>query len=159
MTKNITIHVGPIKINITPYGFHKYATDYLNVADNWSAIGNYSPVPYFMTCRSIELGFKAYLLAKGKKLNYVKDSVGHDLIEGLKNARLNSLEELFKTTDHEESQILIANKYYKTKGFEYFFVANHITGLKDLPNLNTLINYSHKLLESIKQLTDNTDVD
>lgn len=159
MKRNIVIKTRLIKFNITPFGFHEYASDYLDTADKWTSESKYSPVPYFLYCRTIELGLKAFLLAKGKNLKYVKDSVGHDLTLGLKNARLNNLDDIVETTDIEKEQIEVANKYYKTKGFEYFFVSNHITGLKGLPKLDTLKEYSHKLLNKIKPLTDNTDVD
>jgi hypothetical protein len=69
------------------------------------------------------------------------------------------LDSLIKTTVEEEREILIANKIYNKKGFEYFFVLNHVTGLKGLPDLEVLRKYSKKLLEDIKELTDNTDVD
>ena len=159
MTRNIVIKVGPIIFNMTPFGFHKYASDYLDTADKWTSESKYSPVPYFLYCRAIELGLKAYLLSKGKKLGWVKDSLGHDLDKGLKNSRLNSLDDILDTSDIEEKEIEIANKYYKTKGFEYFFVSNHITGLKGLPKLDILKNYAHRLLKNIKPLTDNTDVE
>ena len=163
MRRHLRLHADPMKIKITPYGFHKYANDYLMAAENWPSKGEYSPVPYFMTCRSIELGLKAYLLGKGKKLDEVKkDSFGHnghDIEKGLKTARLNSLDELIKTNDSEEKHIRLANNYYKTKGFEYFFIMNHAAGLTDLPDLEILKKYSSKLLENIKTLTDNTDAD
>jgi hypothetical protein len=159
MKRNFVIQIEPIKLNITPFGFHKYALDYLEIADKWTSKSGYSPVPYFLYCRSIELGLKAYLLAIGKNLKYVKGSVGHDLTLGLKNSRLNKLDEIVETTHIEQKEIELANKYYKTKGFEYFFVLNHITGLTELPKLNILKEYSYKLLRKIKPLTDNTDVD
>ena len=130
----------------------------MDAADKLTSVSKYSPVPYFLYCKSIELGLKAYLLAKGKNLKYVKDSVGHDLTLGLKNARLNNLDNIVETTEIEKEEIEVANKYYKTKSFDYF-VSNHITGLKGLPKLNILKEYSHKLLNLIKPLTDNTDVD
>lgn len=113
----------------------------------------------FLYCRTIELGLKAYLLAKGKNLVYIKKSVGHNLTIGLKNARQNSLDDIIETTDIEQEEIEKANKYYNAKGFEYFFVINHITGLTELPKLEVLKEYSKKLLIKIKPFTDNTDVD
>lgn len=157
MAKNIVIKVDPIKFNITPFGFHKYASDYLDIADKWADESRYSPVPYFLYCRAIELGLKAYLLAKGKNLDWVKFSLGHDLAKGLKNSRLNSLDDIVETKDTEEKEIKVANKYYNTKGFEYFFISNHVTGLKELPKLGILKGYAHRLLKNIKPLTDNTD--
>jgi len=159
MRKNFVIEVGPVKLNITPFGFHKYATDYLDTANRWTSDVRYSPVPYFLYCRALELGLKAFLLAKGKRLDWVKNELGHDLTKALKKARSNYLDDLANTTDEEEREILIANKYYKSKGFEYFFVSNHVTGLDGLPNLEIIKNYSMRLLNVIKHLTDNTDVD
>jgi len=159
MKGNIVINVETAKIRINPFGFHKYACDYLDSADKWTGEIRYSPVPYFLYCRAIELGLKAYLLSKDKKLAWIKNTLGHDLTKGLKNARLNSLDDLFDTTDNEAREIEIANNYYKTKGFEYFVILNHITGLKGLPSLDILKTYSHKLLKHIKPLTDNTDVE
>jgi hypothetical protein len=69
MRKNIVIKVEPLKIKITPYGFYKYATDYFFATDKWTTAvkdAGYSPVPYFLYCRTIELGLKAFLLAKDK---------------------------------------------------------------------------------------------
>ena len=159
MPRNIVIKLGSIKINMTPFGFHKYASDYLDTANKWTGETHYSPVPYFLYCRTIELGLKGYLLAKGKKLDWVKDTLGHDLMKGLKNARQNSLDDILDTTDIDEKEIEVANKYYKTKGFEYFFVSNHVTGLQGLPKLEVLKDYAAKLLKNIKPLTDNTDVE
>ncbi len=144
---------------MTPFGFHKYASDYLDTADKWTNESNYSPVPYFLYCRAIELGLKAYLLAKGKNLDWVKDTLRHDLASGLSYSIQNSMDEVLSTEEMEKKEIEKANKYYKTKGFEYFDVSNHVTGLKGLPNLGVLKTYAHRLLINIKPLTDNTDVD
>lgn len=151
--------VEPIKINISPFGFHKYASDYLEAADKWTSESNYSPVPFFLYCRAIELGLKAYLLAKGNNLNWVKGTLNHDLVKGLKNSKLNSLDDILDTSEIEEKEIEMANKYYKTKGFEYFSVLNHVTGLEGLPKMDILKGYAHKLLYKIKSLTDNTEGD
>lgn len=158
MTMNNLIKIEPLKFNITPFGFHKYASDYLDTADNWSSESKYSPVPYFLYCRSIELGLKAFLLAKGKNLEYVKYKIGHSLTKALENARQNALDDIIETSDIEKVEIEIADKYYKDKGFEYFSVSNHVTGLKELPKLDILKEYSQKLISKIKPLTDNTEV-
>jgi hypothetical protein len=157
MPRKIVIKIESMNLNITPLGFHKYARDYLRTADNLTLESQYSPVPYFLYCRAIELGLKAYLLAKGKNLDFVKD-LRHDLKKGLKCARKHALDNIIVTTENENNQIKIANKYYNTKGFEYFEVFNHALGLEGLPELDVLKKYTHKLLNKIKPLTDNTDV-
>jgi hypothetical protein len=158
MARKIIIKMESMSLKITPLGFHKYARDYLRTADNLTLESQYSPVPYFLYCRAIELGLKAYLLAKGKDLKFVKKKVGHDLTKGLENARKLALDDIIGTTEIEKNQIELANKYYKDKGFEYFLVLNHASGLQGLPELDVLKKYSHKLLNKIKPLTDNTDV-
>jgi hypothetical protein len=146
----------PIVIKLTPYGFHKYAKDYFSVAESLAKNVKYSPVPYFLYCRTIELGLKAFLLAKGKTPNWVREKLWHDLTKALMIARQYSLDEFVTTTSRDETQIMIANKYYEAKGFEYFFVLNHVTGLKDLPDLLSLKNYAKKLLIGIKDFVKDT---
>lgn len=34
-------------MRISPYGFHKYAMDYLEIAEKLTSEAEYSPVPYF----------------------------------------------------------------------------------------------------------------
>lgn len=152
MTKNIVIKLDPIILKISPFGFNKYAQDYFIAAEKWTKNKEYSPVPYFLYCRTIELGLKAFLLAKGEKINWIKIRLGHDLTKTLKRAKNNSLYDWVETTEEDENQIRIANKYYKTKGFEYFFILNHVTGLKNLPKLEIIKSYAEKLLTGIKEL-------
>lgn len=162
MVKNIVIQIEPAKINITPYGFHKYASDYFDAGERWpktDEISPYSPVPYFLYCRAMELGLKSFLLAKGKKLKWIKKKLGHSLDKGLRIAKSNGLDDLFKTTNEEINEISKANRNYQIKGFEYFFVSNHVTGLKDIPDLKILRQYSQKLLSKIRELVQNTDLD
>lgn len=42
---------------------------------------------------------------------------------------------------------------YKDKGFEYFFVSNHVTGNDGIPSLEILKIYTQKLLKSIGQIS------
>jgi hypothetical protein len=159
MAKNYILKAESSEIKISPFGFHKYASDYLETAEKWPTQSTYSPVPYFLYCRTIELGIKAYLLAKGKDLDFIKFNIRHDLTKGLNNAILNALDDILETTDIEKAEIEVANKYYKDKGFEYFFVEKHATGLMELPELEVLKRYAHKLLSKIKALTYDPDID
>lgn len=155
MKKKYVLKAESMKITITPFGFRKYANDYFVAGEIWlekqdkEEETTYSPVPYFSYCRAIELGLKAYLLAKGKSIKWIKTELRHDLKKALKHAKQNSLEDLVNTSNKEELEIEIANIYYDEKGFEYFFFENHVTGLKDLPNLEIIRKYSEKLIRDI----------
>ena len=52
---NVTIKTESGHFYVTPVGFLVYAEDYLKASVNWVSDRNYSPVPYFLACRSIEL--------------------------------------------------------------------------------------------------------
>jgi hypothetical protein len=51
-----------------------------------AAVGSYSPVPYFLYCRSLELVLKAYLLARGVSKGNL-NKFGHDLLKLVEEAR------------------------------------------------------------------------
>jgi len=160
MTKNIMIKLETGHYNMTPFGFHKYASDYFVAADTWTKNiikEGYSPVPYFLYSRSIELGLKAYLLAKKQSLTTVI-KCNHDLIKALNKAKLNSLDSFVITSSDDEKHITLANNIYSKKGFEYFYIINHVTGKEKFPNISVLHDYSEKLLKNIKVLTDNTEI-
>lgn len=134
---------------ITPTGFLVYARNYFSAATNWITDGKYSPVPYFLFCRSIELGFKAFILAKGEKLNFVKNKIGHNLEYALEKAISYSLEDFVSITPEEKKQIQKANAYYNDKGFEYFNIKNLFDKI-NLPDIEILGKYSEKLLRDIE---------
>ena len=149
---NIIIHTETGHVYITPTGFLVYAKNYYTAAINWQSDGNYSPVPYFLFSRSIELGLKAFLLAKGEKIHVVKSKkiIGHNLIFALRKAEFYSLSEFEHTTTEEEKELQKANAYYNEKGFEYFDIKN-LFHKKDMPDLKILQQYSEKLLRDITQ--------
>ena len=144
---NVTPETG--HIYITPTGFLVYARNYFSVATNWIPDGKYSPVPYFLFCRSIELGFKAFILAKGEKLNFVKLKIGHNLEKALDKAVNYSLEDFVAITLEEKKQLQKANTYYNDKGFEYFDIKN-LLDKNNLPDIEILKQFSEKLLRDIE---------
>ena len=62
---NTVINVPAANLNISPLGFHKYATEFLAADTSYKQGLGWSPVPYYLVCRTIELALKAFLLAKG----------------------------------------------------------------------------------------------
>jgi hypothetical protein len=159
MSKKYFIKAENVKLNITPLGFFKYASDYFDTANKWTVDTKFSPVPYFLYCRTIELALKSYLLAKGTELKWIKKKLSHDLNKALEHAIKNCLEQVLVVTDDDKKEIAKANEYYKSKGFEYFLVSNHVKGLALLPDLEKLKNFACKLLVGIKLLAENTEVE
>lgn len=153
MSKSETVKVFVIKGKITPYGFYSYARDYLTAFLNNQEKKRYSPVPYFLCCRSLELFFKAYLLAKGVSLNTLK-KVRHDLLVALRNAKERDLESLVDISPEAEEELRKANEYYKEKEFEYYERIMFKAGLRypDLPKLHTLKELAENLKDKLKHI-------
>jgi hypothetical protein len=159
MSKNYFLKLETGHYNMTPFGFHKYANDYFIAADLWVkniSKSDYSPVSYFLFCRSIELGLKAFLLAKNVDIKLVVKN-SHNLVESLKMAMTHKLSNHVPTSKLDEDNITLANDIYSDKGFEYFFVINHLQGFDKFPDINLLKDFADKLLKNIKILTDITD--
>ena len=135
---------------ITPTGFLIYAENYYSASMNWKSDGKYSPVPYFLLCRSIELGLKAFALAKGESIKVLgSHKVGHNLMVLLDKTKNHSLSDLVVITKEDETELAKANIYYNDKGFEYFKIKN-LFDKSNLPDLEILKGFSEKLLKDIK---------
>lgn len=65
-------HVGAI-------GLHRYANEFLGAAERFKPQdAGFTPVPYYLVCRSIELSLKSYLLTRGlKRSDLNRDRVVH----------------------------------------------------------------------------------
>ncbi len=149
MTKNYVLKAETGYVNISPYGFWYYANDYLDAGINWinhQSENRYSPVPYFLFCRAIELGLKSYLILQGIEIDFIKKKLRHDLIKILKKAQENSLSEIKTISNEEFNEIEKANSFYDLKGFEYFFISNHVEGLAKHPDLKILEAFAKDLL-------------
>ena len=65
-------------INLSPELYRTYAIQYLQCHRAFKPDARYSPVPYFLICRSIELSLKARRL-EVKSRKEVKGKYGHNL--------------------------------------------------------------------------------
>lgn len=129
----IVIKPEPVVVRISPLGFHRYASEFLRAARSVSVDSSFSPVPYYLYCRSLELALKAFLLTKNVSIRELKSRhLGHDLVKVLDKAKTIGLGQLFTVTSAHERELVKANNYYTSKGFEYFEVmkAHAITGSK-----------------------------
>lgn len=130
-------------LNISPTLFHGYAIQYLQCERTFTTDANYSPVPYFLLCRAIELELKAKHL-ESKSRAEVKKQYGHNLKKSY-----DELPSTDKTLDSIECTVLLhASKIYDVpnKGFEYVTVGDAVTGLKGFPDIAVLKNIAAKLV-------------
>lgn len=151
-SNNSVIKVEPGHLNVSPFGFFHFGKEFFDAAKAFKPPEHFSPVPYFLYCRSIELVLKAFILGKGvPKRDLPKKSLyGHDLGKLLKTAQALGLHEFVEFTQKQEAEILRANKYYNSKGFEYFDVFWAGTGYSGLPELITLEAVATELVNRLK---------
>lgn len=121
MTRNKAI-VRIAYTRLRPFLFHALANDFLKAAEGLQKTSEFSPVLYFLYCRSIELSLKAFLLAKNVSITRIKDRKrgGHDLEGALEEAELRGLRDIAEIPCQYKEELRKANYYYKSKqGFEY----------------------------------------
>ena len=138
---NIIITPGTAHINLSPDAFHMWATHYLKCKNDFRSPNKFSPVPYFLLCRAIELEIKARHL-RNVTQTQVKDNYGHDLVKAY--GALTSTEQIL--TQDEETTLKIANDIYRRKGFEYFEGMSALNGYKEFPDLTILDSIANKLI-------------
>lgn len=133
------------RINFSAYAFHRYARDFYKCRRDFVPEGRFSPIPYFLLCRAIELELKSRHLEQVGQSS-VKGQFGHDLIRAYEAlpAHLQSL-----STD-ELVELQKASEIYKppNKGFEYVHSHDAAHGYSSFPDLAILDGIAKKLLES-----------
>ena len=134
--------VGGINANLSPDAFHRWATHYYKCKHDFRSPHKFSPVPYFLLCRAIELEIKSIHL-RVKKQKEVKKAFGHDMLKAYE-----ALGEEYKILDDNEVKVLKdANEIYCSKGFEYFKPADAIIAYSKFPDLDTLDAIAKKLIK------------
>ncbi|TET75041.1 MAG: hypothetical protein E3J56_01365 [Candidatus Aminicenantes bacterium] len=133
--------VGGINANLSPDAFHRWATHYYKCKQDFRSPHKFSPVPYFLLCRAIELEIKSIHL-RDKKQTEVKEDFGHDILKAYE-----ALSEEYKILEDNEIKVLkVAKEIYCSKGFEYFNPEDALTGFSKFPDLNTLDTVVKKLI-------------
>ena len=130
-------------VNISPDAFHRWATDYLQCKRDFRSPDRFSPVPYFLLCRAIELEIKARHL-KHVEQKDVKYKYWHSLIKAYK--ALDSDEKILSQI--EEEALGIASEIYSKKDMEYFNPRDALTAYKRFPDLESLESITSKIIGS-----------
>jgi hypothetical protein len=131
--------------NISPDAFHWWAKDYYRSKQDFTVRDRFSPVPYFLLCRSIELEIKAQHLHTSTRKE-VKKKYWHDLSQAY-----NDLPKDKQILNLAELEMLDkASAIYKDKGFEYFNPDDALRGYKMFPDLQMLDQIASKLIEALE---------
>jgi hypothetical protein len=140
---NTIIEPGTLHVNISPEAFHRWATHYLKCRKDFKSPHKFSPVPYFLLCRAIELEIKARHL-KNLTQAQVKKEFCHDLVKAY-----NALGPTEKTLNQDEEHTLrVASDIYIGKGFEYLNARYILTGYSRFLDLKLLDSIASKLIEN-----------
>jgi len=140
---NKPLSPGGIFANLSPDAFHRWAEHFYKAKCDFQSPHEFSPVPYFLCCRALELELKAKHLQEGSQ-EIVKNKFGHDLVKAY-----DALNEEHKTLSENELLVLRqANMIYIKKGYEYINLEDALSGYKRFPNLNELDLLTRKILES-----------
>jgi hypothetical protein len=155
---SIVVRVGTATVRMSPVGFALYAEEFLkageSIAAHSQARGNttFTPVPYYMFCRALELILKAFLLAKHRSLDELKSRYRHDLEKLWREANGLGLSAVVGTcTQSFEADLASANSYYKGKAFEYFDFRRWAHGYQGLPPLDTFQEEVRRIVEKTKK--------
>lgn len=144
MSDDHTINPASGHINLSAHAFREWANQYYQCRLSLQSTKDFSPVPYFLLCRAIELKLKAIHLEQSKQKE-VKDMFGHDLVKAYK-----ALPPAMQTLSDTELALLEkANAIYSAKGFEYINVGDAVRGFSTFPNLETLDALAKKLLTTL----------
>jgi len=128
-------------INLSPVVFRMWAKHFYQCRLSFQCSDAFSPLPYFLLCRAIELQFKAIHLEQQHQLE-VKKSFGHNLIKSYR-----ALSADLQTLSPDQLELLEnANKIYSSKGFEYINVGDAMQGFSTFPNLPALDALAAQLL-------------
>jgi hypothetical protein len=147
----ITVTPPTATVNLTPFGFLEWASQFLQAANSIGATEQISPVRYFLVCRSVELALKAFLLAGGFKKRDLRGKLGHRLTHALLEAERMGLGKIVPLSADEKAVLSAANDRYSSKRFEYFEIFDAATGYRDLPSIDLLSVVAERLVSGVKQ--------
>ena len=127
-------------VNLSPVMFKMHSHDYFKAYLDFEKPGRFSPVPYFLCCRAIELALKALHL-ESRSQKEVKEDYWHDLL-----ASYDDLLQAQKTLSAQERELLgAADEIYRKKEFEYLNVHDAATACSRFPDLDHLDALARKI--------------
>ena len=105
-----------------------------------------APYPaYFLAALSIELSLKAFLFARGEKIDRLKQKYGHDLSRLISESRRRKLGKEVKLGRNHLVAVQLLNGPYKQKLLEYIEVGTYI-----LPDYWIVCEVASNLIDGLK---------
>ena len=154
----IVVEVGTATVRMGPVGFALYAEEFYiagsSIPEHSKGRGNtaFTPVPYYLMCRALELILKAYLLAEHRQIDELKNQYGHNLNKLWSEANKCGLSDILGTYSlNFEADLTNANSYYQGKAFEYFDFSRWAHGYEDLPPLDRFKEEIQNIIEKTKK--------
>ena len=139
-----TLYVQDFEANLSPDAFHIYAMHYYKCKRDFTPPDDYfSPIPYFLLCRAIELEIKARHL---KRLiqSEVKDKFRHHLLKAYE--ALDAQEQILN--QNELAVLKTADELYRKTDLAYFNPVHALTAFSQFPDLDMLDSIAKKLINS-----------
>lgn len=143
MSQNVTIQVPSVHANLTCYGFHVWAEDFLTAAKAYApGARKGSFVGHFLCCQSVELAFKAFLSLKGmERRELARKPFGHNLDRLAKKSIAQGLSDFVALTSLDSNLVRDASAWYDSPGgkrFQYFRVVDAMTAFSGAPDYGQL---------------------
>lgn len=147
--RKIVLSPAPATFNVTCYGFHLWAEDFLAAEKLYAPTARTgSFVAHFLCCQSIELSLKGFLSLKGVKRTDLKKRFGHNLGRLYKEASGLDIGS-FVTLKPEDLNLLHkVDGWYDTAGgkkFQYFDVWEALHAFKNAPDLSGIEDLANRL--------------
>lgn len=128
--------------NLAPDAFGKWSRHFFKCESDFQSPDLFSPVPYFLLARAIELALKSIHLKSHDQLK-IKMDYWHDLFKVF-NELPNGVLSL---NSSEVGLLSVVSDIYKSKGFEYFEPEDALTGFSRYPDLQGLRCLAKKIVE------------
>jgi HEPN domain-containing protein len=115
---NMTIALGGVHANLTCYGFHIWAEDFLEASKAYVAIARKgSLVAHFLCCQSFELSLKAFLSLKGaSRRTLARKPFGHNLDRLVDESNRHPLSRAARSNDCARLKTAVALKHHALAG-------------------------------------------
>lgn len=144
-----------IKANLAPEAYHRMANDFYRCKQSFQSEYKFSPIPYFLLCRAIELCLKARHLAQMTQ-EEIKSNFGHNILKLYEELKVSLLSPYEVEILTQASRIYDVKKHhemegdykvtYAGKGFEYYDPQHTYRGYNKFPNLEYLDAIAQKLI-------------
>src|ERR687898_666558 len=140
--RDVTVDMQELTVNLSPDASHIYATHYYKCKLDFTPPDDYfSPIPYFLLCRAIELEIKARHL-KRLTQKEVKDKFRHHLLRAYE--ALDVQEQIL--SQNELAVLKTADELYIKTDLAYFDPVHALTAFSQFPDLDLLDTIAKKLI-------------